>query len=69
MAPIARDIAMGGCVIEEKAVAHAQYLDLVYSQFDTLSELLPDAPQPSLDLVTSKSQAVPPVDGVMGLVS
>ena len=29
--PIAWDIAMGACVIEEQAIARAQYLDLVYS--------------------------------------
>jgi hypothetical protein len=28
---IARDVAMGGLVIEEEAIARAQYLDLVYS--------------------------------------
>ena len=31
VAPIACDIAMGGCVTEEQAIAHAQYLDLIYS--------------------------------------
>ena len=29
--PIARDVAMGGAVTEEQAIAWAQYLDLVYS--------------------------------------
>ena len=29
--PIARDVAMGGAITEEQAIAHAQYLDLVYS--------------------------------------
>lgn len=41
--PIAKDIAMGGCVIEEQTIVCAQYLDLVYSQFRTLYELLPGA--------------------------
>jgi len=31
VAPISHDIAMGGCVTEEQAIARAQYLDLVYS--------------------------------------
>lgn len=31
MAPIARDIAMGGCITEEQDISHAQYLYLVYS--------------------------------------
>jgi hypothetical protein len=29
--PISHDVAMGGVVTEEEAIAHAQYLDLVYS--------------------------------------
>ena len=29
--PIARDVAMGGVVTEEKAITRAHYLDLVYS--------------------------------------
>lgn len=29
--PIARDVAMGGVVIKEQEISHAQYLDLVYS--------------------------------------
>lgn len=44
IAPIACDMAMGGCVIEEHTISHARYLDLVYSQSSTLYELLPDAP-------------------------
>lgn len=36
VAPIARDIAMGGCVTKEQAIARAQYVDLVYSQSGTL---------------------------------
>ena len=69
MAPISHDIAMGGCVTEEQAIARAQYLDLVYSQSRTLYELLPNAPRPSSDLATSKSLAIPLVDGVIGSVS
>lgn len=52
MAPIARNIAMGGCVTEEQAIAHSQYLDLVYSQSGTFYKLLPNAPQPSSNLAT-----------------
>jgi len=69
IATIARDIAMGGCVTEEQAIAHAQYLDLVYSQSGTLYELLPNALWPSSDPGKSKSPIIPPVDGVIGLVS
>ena len=69
VAPIARDIAMGGCVTEEQAIARAQHLDLVYSQSGTLYELLPNAPWPSFDPIASKSPVVPPIDGVIGSVS
>lgn len=40
---------MGGYLNEEQAIAHAQYLDFVYSQFGTLYDILSDAPQPSTD--------------------
>lgn len=60
---------MGGCIIEEKTIARAHYLDLVDSQSGTLYELLPNAPWPSSDPVASKSPVVPPVDGVIGSVS
>jgi hypothetical protein len=38
---------MGGVVTEEKDIAHAQYLDLVYSQFGMLYDLIPHDPLPS----------------------
>jgi hypothetical protein len=38
---------MGGVVFEEQEISRAQYLDLIYSQIDTLYEFLPDAPRPS----------------------
>ena len=69
IAPISRDIAVGGCVTEEQVIARAQYLDLVYSQCGTLYELLPNSPRPSSNPAASKSLAVPPVDGVIGSVS
>jgi len=48
--PIARDVSMGGVVTEEQAIIHAHYLDLVYSQSDTLYDLIPHAPDSSNDL-------------------
>ena len=42
--PIAHDVAMGGVVTKEQAISRAQYLDLVYSQYDTLYDLIPHAP-------------------------
>ena len=44
---ISHDISMGGVVTQEQAISHAQYLDLVYSQTETLYDLIPDAPCPS----------------------
>jgi hypothetical protein len=38
--PIAHDVSMGGVVTEEKSIAWAQYLELVYSQSGTLYDLL-----------------------------
>jgi hypothetical protein len=34
---------MGGAITKEETIARAQYLDLVYSQFGTLYDLLPNA--------------------------
>lgn len=47
--PIARDVAMGGAVTEEKYISCAQYLELVYSQYGTLYDLIPHAPHPTYD--------------------
>jgi hypothetical protein len=33
---------MGGAITKEETIARAQYLDLVYSQFGTLYDLLPN---------------------------
>jgi hypothetical protein len=64
--PIARDVAMGGVITEEEAIARAQYLDLVYSQSGTLYELIPNAPRPSTD--PSKPSSTAHADGVIGSV-
>lgn len=41
---ITKDVAKGGVMTEEKVIAHAQYLDLVYTQFGTLYEKIPYLP-------------------------
>jgi hypothetical protein len=64
--PISRDVAMGGVVTEEEAIARAQYLDLVYSQSGTLYELIPNAPRTSTD--PSKPSSMTHADGVIGTV-
>jgi hypothetical protein len=63
---IAHDISMGGVITEEEAIAHAQYLDLVYSQSDTLYELIPNTPHTSTD--PSKPSSTAHADGVIGSV-
>jgi len=45
LAPIKGEVAKGGVMIEEKVIAHAQYLDLVYTQSDTLYDKIPNAPR------------------------
>jgi hypothetical protein len=63
---IARDVAMGGVITEEEAIARAQYLDLVYSQSGTLYELIPNAPHTSID--PSKPSSTTHADGVIGFI-
>lgn len=40
---IAKGISMGGCITEEQTIARAQYLELFYSQYGTLYDVLPNA--------------------------
>jgi hypothetical protein len=63
---IARDVAMGGVVTEEEAIARTQYLDLVYSQSGTLYELIPNATHAMND--PSKPSTALHADGVIGSV-
>jgi hypothetical protein len=63
---IARDVAMGGVVTGEEAIARAQYLDLVYSQSGTLYELIPNATHATND--PSKPSSASHADGVIGSV-
>ena len=57
---------MGSVVIEEQAISRAQYLDLVYSQSETLYDLIPQAPHPSTD--PAKPPAETPVDEIVGSI-
>jgi hypothetical protein len=47
--PIPLDVSMGNVVTEEKAIIHAYYLDLVYSQSYTLYDMIPHTPRSSND--------------------
>ena len=57
---------MGGVVIEEQAISHAQYLDLVYSHSKTLYDLIPNSPHPNTD--HAKPPAEPPMHGIVGTI-
>ena len=57
---------MGGAVIEEKSISHAQYMDLAYSQSETLYDLIPKSPCPITD--PTNPPADTPVDGVVGSI-
>ena len=57
---------MGGVFTEERAISHAQYLDLVYSESGMLYDLIPQAPLPSTDPANPPTQTL--IDGVVGLI-
>ena len=57
---------MGSAVIEEQDISQDQYLDLVYSQSETLYDLIPQDPRPSTD--PSKPSVEVPVDGIVGSI-
>jgi hypothetical protein len=58
---------MGGAVIEEQAIAQAQYLYLFYSQYGTLYDFLPNVARANND--PSKSSSSSHADGVIGSVN
>ena len=62
--PIVWDVVMEGVTTEEEVISHAQYLDLVYSQYGVLYGIIKDAPRPSLD--PSRPTSSSHVDGVIG---
>ena len=63
---IAWDVAMGGVITKDKTISWAQYLDLVYSQSETLYDLIPQALLPSTN--PAKPPAKVPVDGIVGSI-
>jgi hypothetical protein len=63
---IGKDIAMGGIVMEEKAISRAQYLDLVYSQTRILYDLLPELLHPNSSSTSTTPAASHAADGVIG---
>ena len=57
---------MGDVMTKEKATIHAQYLYLVYSKSETVYDLIPQDPHPSMD--PTKLPVKNLVDGVAGLI-
>ena len=57
---------MGGEVTKEQAISRTQHLDLFYSQFVTLYDLIPNAPRPTNDPSRLAPQLL--VDGTIGSV-
>ena len=58
---------MFGVVTEEDVIRRAQHLDLIYSQFRTLYDIIPQALHPSSD--KPQSAPGPHADGVIDFVS
>jgi len=54
---ISHDITMGGVVSKEKTIGCVQYLDLVYSQYGTLYDLILNAPRMSTNPSKPSSDA------------
>lgn len=52
---ITEDVAKGGVVTEEKVIAHAQYLDLIYTQSGMLYDKIPYALGPDFSIPPPKS--------------
>ena len=57
---------MGGVVTEEIAISRDQYLELSYSQFGTLYDLIHNAPRPSTD--DAKLPLETPIYVVIGII-
>jgi len=57
---------MGSVFIEDKLIGFGQYLDLVYSQYGTIYDLIPHDPHSSNDPSTPSQEAH--VDGMVGSI-
>jgi hypothetical protein len=64
--PISHDVAMGGVATKEESITRDQYLDLVYSQYGTLYELIPNATR--TPIYQSKPSSTTHADGFIGTV-
>jgi hypothetical protein len=64
--PLFLTISTSGVSSEEEEIFRAQHLDLIYSQFGILYEIIPDASRLGFD--PSKMKSVPHFDGNVGFV-
>ena len=64
---ISCDISMSGAITEEDVIRCSQHLDLIYSQSDTLYDIIPQASCLSND--QSQSTPGPETNGVIGSIS
>jgi hypothetical protein len=69
LGPITRDVSMGGVVIEEQAISHDRCLDLVYSQTDTLYNMIPHAPRSSTNPNPTRLVGSHVVNGVINCIN
>ena len=67
LSKISCDVAMSRAITEEDIIRHAQHLDLIYSQSDTLYDIIPQAPRPLND--KPWTALGPHADGVIGSFS
>ena len=57
---------MSGAITEEDVIRRAQHLDLIYSQSDTLYDIIPQAPRPLND--KPRTAPWPHADGMIGSI-
>ena len=68
---ITEDVEKGGAITKEQVISRAQYLDLIYTQSDTLYNKIPNAPRPAFTVPPppQSSKESHPRDGVIGYLS
>lgn len=64
---ITGDVAKAGVITEEKVIAQAQYLDLVYTQSGMLHEKIPDLPKKNE--IAAAHSGSHDTDGMIGTVN
>jgi hypothetical protein len=61
---LSKDVATSGVFSEEEAIMRAQQIEIIYSQYGLLYEVLPDAPRSILDKARHKFG--PHADSIVG---